>query len=65
MPEPCKARDAHFLPVDFKAGEGGFFYRVGGENGLRDLKEVVELRAQRCGEVGSAAISFSAGAERR
>jgi hypothetical protein len=54
MPEPLqKAAMRTSLPgPDFQAGEGGFFHGVGGENGLGDLLEVVELRAQGCYQGG-------------
>jgi hypothetical protein len=57
MPEPlprAAMRTSRGEPgsVDFEAGEGGFLYGVGGEDGLGYLLEVVELRAERCGEGG-------------
>ncbi len=59
-PEPSLGRR------DFDAGEGGLLHRVGGENGLRDLLEVIGLGAERCGKLGHARRSaFPPAAERR
>ena len=70
-PSPCTQRQCA-LPAEyrlahrsrsenFNSREGGFFHRVGGDDGFGDLLKMVRLRTDDAASAGSAAISFSAG----